>query len=85
MSCGAPIIGSDTAPVREIVTHGENGLLVDFFDSQALVEQISYALSHPEAMQPLREKARASVIKQYDLTTRCLPQQLALVNDLLPQ
>ena len=85
MSCGAPIIGSNTAPVREVITHGQNGLLVDFFDAQALVEQISYALSHPEAMQPLREKARASVVEQYDLTTRCLPQQLALIYDLLFQ
>ncbi|HAA45290.1 MAG TPA: glycosyl transferase [Halomonas sp.] len=83
MSCAAPVIGSDTAPVREVITHGENGLLVDFFDTQALVEQISYALSHPDAMQPLRDKARASVIEHYDLNSYCLPQQLALVSSLL--
>lgn len=83
MSCAAPVIGSDTAPVREVITHGENGLLVDFFDTQALVEQISYALNNPDVMQPLRDKARASVIEYYDLYSRCLPRQLELVSSLL--
>lgn len=83
MSCAAPVIGSNTAPVREVITHGENGLLVDFFDTQVLVEHISYALKNPEAMQPLRDKARASVIERYDLNSRCLPQQLKLVASLL--
>tara|TARA_R110000751_G_scaffold67165_6_gene137095 strand:- start:2076 stop:2348 length:273 start_codon:yes stop_codon:yes gene_type:complete len=83
MSCAAPVIGSDTAPVREVITHGENGLLVDFFDTQALVEQISYALNNPDAIQPLRDKAHASVIEHYDLHSHCLPQQLELVSSLL--
>jgi glycosyltransferase involved in cell wall biosynthesis len=32
MSMGATIVASGTPPVREVITHGENGLLVDFFD-----------------------------------------------------
>lgn len=38
MACGAPIVASDTAPVREVIRHGENGRLVDFFDVNALAE-----------------------------------------------
>jgi glycosyltransferase involved in cell wall biosynthesis len=83
MSCAAPIIGSNTAPVREVITHGENGLLVDFFDTEALTASLSYALRHPEAMQPLRQQARQTVIDRFDLHTQCLPQQLALVASLL--
>ena len=40
MSCGALIIGSDTPPVQEIVRSGTNGLLVPFFDTDALADTI---------------------------------------------
>ena len=31
MGCGCAVVVSDTAPVREVVRHGQNGLLLDFF------------------------------------------------------
>ena len=40
MAMQATIVASDTAPVREAVTHGETGVLVDFFDPAALADQV---------------------------------------------
>ncbi len=83
MSCGALVVGSDTAPLRDVIRHGENGLLVDFFDGEALAKQVAAVLADPEAQRPLRQAARATVVERFDLQRVCLPQQLALVDRLL--
>ena len=83
MSCGALVVGSDTAPLRDVIRHGENGLLVDFFDGEALARQVAAVLADPAAYQPLRQAARATVVERFDLQRVCLPQQLALVDRLL--
>lgn len=83
MSCGALVVGSDTAPLRDVIRDGENGLLVDFFDGQALAGRVAAVLADPAAHQPLRQAARATVVERFDLQRVCLPQQLALVDRLL--
>jgi glycosyltransferase involved in cell wall biosynthesis len=47
MSMGATIVASDVAPVREAVTHEKTGLLVDFFDTSAIADQVIEVLSDP--------------------------------------
>jgi glycosyltransferase involved in cell wall biosynthesis len=58
MACGCLLVASDTAPVREVIRHGENGWLVDFFDGKALVERVLHALSNPPEAAALRANAR---------------------------
>ena len=79
MACGALVIGSATAPVQEVIRHGHNGLLVDFFDQEALVTAVSQALEHPERCVPLRQAARRTVADTYELGA-CLQRQLALID-----
>ncbi len=79
MSMGALVIGSRTAPVQELIEHGRNGLLTDFFDPEALAETIADALAAGSALAPLRRAARQTIVDRYDLQRHCLPAQLRFV------
>jgi glycosyltransferase involved in cell wall biosynthesis len=74
LSAGCVVVGSRTGPVEEVIIDGDNGLLVDFFDTQALVDRVAGVLADPARYRPMRERARASVVAQYDLRTHCLPR-----------
>ena len=76
------IVGSDTAPVREVLRDGENGLLVDFFDRNAIAARVVDALAHRAALAPLKKQARQDAVAQYDLKRVCLPAHLRLVADV---
>lgn len=79
MSCGCAIVASETQPVREVMTHGKTGEMVDFFDNGALTDRICALLEDPERRRAYGEAARAHVVANYDLDTVCLPRQLALI------
>lgn len=76
------VVGSATPPVQEALRHGENGLLVDFFDIDGWVAALTAALSDPGAYRSLRERARTDILKDYDLQGICLPRQLRLISAL---
>jgi glycosyltransferase involved in cell wall biosynthesis len=82
MSAGALVIGSRTAPVEEVITDGENGILVDFFDHEALACKIALVLAGGARFDPLRAAARRTVVERYALHPICLPRQLGLVSAL---
>ena len=82
MSAGCLVVGSATAPVEEVITHGKNGLLVDFFDHRTLADRVIDALGQPLKYEHLRTAARATSVECYDLAGICLPQQLRLIERL---
>jgi glycosyltransferase involved in cell wall biosynthesis len=79
MSAGCLVVASRTAPVEEVVRDGENGLLVDFFSPAAIAERVDHALSHQQELEPLRARARQTIVERYDLRRVCLPAQLRLL------
>lgn len=79
MSLGALVIGSDTAPVREVIEHGRNGLLVDFFNPKHLAQTVCDVLAEPQRYAHLRLAARQTVVERYDFRTRALPAYRALI------
>lgn len=80
MSIGCMIVASDTAPVREQIRHKENGILVNFFDFQALADAIVDAIENRDERQSLRDAARAHIVARHDLASICLPAQLNLIS-----
>jgi glycosyltransferase involved in cell wall biosynthesis len=83
MSIGCLIVASDTAPVQEHIRHGENGLLVDFFDPQALANTIAQAIEQREQLRELRTAARSHVVANLDLNGTCLPAQIDLMSRIV--
>ncbi|TAK42360.1 MAG: glycosyltransferase [Betaproteobacteria bacterium] len=82
LAAGGLVVGSRTPPVEEAIRHGENGLLVDFFDTAALASMVSDCLANPARYQALRAQARVGAVERYDLASVCLPQQVKLVERL---
>jgi len=79
LSAGCLVVASDTAPVREVLREGKNALLLDFFDVEGLAARVTEALARRSAQDPLRAAARQTVVDGFDLGTRCLPAQIALL------
>ncbi|MEO0937546.1 MAG: glycosyltransferase family 4 protein [Pseudomonadota bacterium] len=83
MAMQATIVASDVAPVREAITHGQTGLLVDFFDPAALAAQVVDVCAHPKKYAHLGPAARDHVVKTYDFHTVCLPEHIRQINALV--
>ncbi len=66
MSAGCLLLGSDTDPVRELIDDGRNGVLVDFYNVQAIARAIMRILDDPQKFAPMREAARATIVERYN-------------------
>jgi glycosyltransferase involved in cell wall biosynthesis len=83
LASGCCVVASDTEPVREIMRSGEQGQLVDFFDPQALAQQVDALLQDPARRQALGAQARAHILSNgYDNHT-CLQRQLAVLQRVM--
>src|SRR5579863_902002 len=90
LAAGCLVIASRTPPVEEVLDDGKNGYLIDFFDTDALVERVCAVLQKPAATDAIRRNARRGAVERFDLNTVCLPAHLALIGrlagvDLLPR
>ncbi|GAB4292493.1 MAG: glycosyltransferase family 4 protein [Oscillatoriaceae cyanobacterium] len=81
MSAGCLVIGSDTAPVTEVIRDGENGLLVDFFSPKQIADRVDEVMAHPNRMAEIRKKARETVLERYSQDL-LLPRHVQLLQDV---
>ncbi|WP_405118285.1 glycosyltransferase family 4 protein [Pseudomonas leptonychotis] len=81
MASGCLIVGSDTAPVREVIQDGENGLLVDFFDTDSIAERVLSALDAPQRFGELRREVVKTTYR-YSIDTGNARYMKVLAEDL---
>lgn len=84
MACGCLIVGSKTAPVEEVIAHGQNGLLSDFWDPDLLAEQTLSALRKPEVFRQTRRAARMTIERRYGRSD-CLNRQVEILSRLMTE
>nr|WP_281385203.1 glycosyltransferase [Novosphingopyxis iocasae] len=82
MASGTAVVASDTAPLQEVISHGETGLLFPFFDPDGLAAQVCSLLEDEPRRASMAAKAREHVIANYDLTTVSLPRQMEWLQSL---
>ena len=66
MACGALIVGSDTPPVREIIRDGVNGYLCDFWDAEAMADNIADVLEKSPSLDQVRSSAQQTILREFD-------------------
>ncbi len=81
MAAGVALVASDTKPVREVVTHGTNGLLADFFSPEDVAAKLSQLLDVPTRNATMRAAARATVVERFDVN-KLLPLHMQLVREV---
>lgn len=82
MAAGCLVIGSDTAPVQEVLFHQYNGLLCPFFDVEAVADSAVAALANPEKYLKIRETARSFIVQNFDFESVIFPKHLSLLASL---
>jgi glycosyltransferase involved in cell wall biosynthesis len=72
LACGCVVLGSDVAPVREVIEPGRTGLVTPLFDLEAQTEMALRVLDDPAAHAPLGAAGRRLVEQRYSLDV-CVP------------
>lgn len=82
MALELPVVATDVAGVRDAVTHGEDGLLVEAHDDLAMAKVTCELLSDDEQRNRVAQNARATAVRRFAkercLETHLLAFQLAL-------
>ena len=67
MACGTPVVSTKCGGPEEIITHGENGYLVENNNAEALADGVCKLLADEALRKRMGEKAREHILKHYSL------------------
>lgn len=66
MACGLPVVATNIAGIRELITHGKTGILCEP-DVQSIRDSICYVLSNPEYANQLGRNAHRFVEEHFSI------------------
>jgi len=81
-ACGRAIVTTDAPGCREIVRHGENGLLVPVRDSKALAEALRLLIENAELRASMGQKGREIAVEEFSVE-RVVNETLGVYRELL--
>jgi glycosyltransferase involved in cell wall biosynthesis len=82
-ACGRPIVATDVRGCREVVRHGENGLLVPPRDPKALAEALRVLIQDPDLRARMGRRGRQIAESDFSVE-KVVRETLALYRELLP-
>jgi len=77
LACGTTILASDTPPVREMIRNGENGVLFDFMNVDALAELANQLLDRKAEYKVLGQQGADLIREKYSVDV-CLPRMVEM-------
>jgi glycosyltransferase involved in cell wall biosynthesis len=81
-ACGRPLVATDVPGCREVVRHGENGLLVPARDPEALAEAIATLLKGPALRARMGARGREIAVQEFS-EERVVRETLEVYRELL--
>ncbi|HEX2730194.1 MAG TPA: glycosyltransferase family 4 protein [Polyangiaceae bacterium] len=66
MASGVPTVGTNAGGVGEIITSGEDGLLVEPKNPKALADAIAHILDNPDVWKKLALNGRRTIVERFD-------------------
>jgi glycosyltransferase involved in cell wall biosynthesis len=81
-ACGRPIVTTDAPGCREIVRHGENGLLVPVRDTKALADAVERLIDDPDLRHRMGSRGREIAEAEFGKET-VIEKTLAVYEDLI--
>ena len=81
-ACGRPIVATDAPGCREIVRHGENGLLVPINNSIALADALRVMVLNADIRTTMGRRGREIVVEEFS-SERVIAETLGVYRELL--
>lgn len=82
-ACGLPIVTTDTVGCREVVVHGDNGLLVPVGNALALTDALRTLIADPELRRKMGRRSREHAESEF-ASERVIAETLAVYTQLAP-
>lgn len=82
MSIGCVIVASNTPPVKELIQDSYNGMLVDFSDTDKLIENAKNVILNRDKYKNISQNARQTIIENYEIKNM-ISKQLEYINSCI--